>query len=82
MEYRKFGLFNVTGGAAWVALFLLGGYFMGNSPVVKRNFHLIIVAIVILSVMPPLIEYVLTIKRNKTGRMQGSEKDEEDTKAA
>src|SRR6185436_18717261 len=39
MEYRKFSLFNVTGGIAWVVSFLLGGYFFAGSEVVKRNFH-------------------------------------------
>jgi len=41
-----------------VFLFLLGGYFFGNVPAVKRNFHYVIVAIIILSVLPPIIEYL------------------------
>jgi len=58
MGYRRFAAFNVVGGVAWVFLFLLGGYFFGNVPAVKRNFHYVIVAIIILSVMPPIIEYL------------------------
>ena len=58
MGYRRFAAFNVIGGVAWVFLFLLGGYFFGNVPAVKRNFHYVIVAIIILSVMPPIIEYL------------------------
>ena len=38
--------------------FTLAGYFFGNVPVVKRNFHYVIVAIIILSIMPPIIEYL------------------------
>jgi membrane-associated protein len=58
MGYRRFAAFNVIGGVAWVFAFLLGGYFFGNVPAVKRNFHYVIVAIIILSVMPPIIEYL------------------------
>lgn len=57
MNYSKFILFNVTGGIAWVCIFLLGGYFFGNLPMVKNNFTIVIIAIVIISVMPGFIEY-------------------------
>jgi membrane-associated protein len=58
MGYARFAMFNVVGGVTWVALFILAGYFFGNVPFVKHNFHYVIVAIVILSVMPPIIEYL------------------------
>ena len=57
MSYPKFVLYNVSGGIAWVCLFLLGGYFFGNIPSVKNNFTLVIMAIVIISVLPGFIEY-------------------------
>ena len=60
MRYARFALFNVIGGVAWVVAFTLAGYFFGNVPVVKRNFHFVIVAIIILSVLPPIIEYLRT----------------------
>jgi membrane-associated protein len=60
MRYARFALFNVIGGVAWVVAFTLAGYFFGNVPVVKRNFHFVIVAIIVLSVLPPVIEYVRT----------------------
>ena len=63
MSYSKFIIYNITGGIAWVCLFLLGGYFFGNIPSVKSNFTLVIIAIVIISVMPGVIEY-LRQKRN------------------
>src|SRR5437899_7510562 len=53
MEYRRFALYNVTGGIVWVTTFLLGGYFVGETPTVKNNFHFIIVGIIILSILPP-----------------------------
>jgi membrane-associated protein len=57
MNYSRFIVFNVTGGVAWVCFFLLGGYFFGNIPSVKNNFTLVIIAIVVISVMPGVIEY-------------------------
>ncbi|MGA2031114.1 MAG: DedA family protein [Thermoguttaceae bacterium] len=56
MSYGKFILYNVVGGVAWVSIFLLGGYWFGEQPFVKRNFTLVIFAIVIISVMPMVIE--------------------------
>jgi membrane-associated protein len=57
MSYSKFILFNISGGIAWVCLFLLGGYFFGNIPSVKSNFTFVIIAIVIISVLPGVFEY-------------------------
>jgi len=67
MAYGRFVLFNVTGGIAWVTLFLFGGYFFGNLPLIKRNFHLAILGIIIVSLMPAVIEYLkhLRDKRKK-----------------
>lgn len=58
MRYARFALFNVAGGIAWVLMFVLGGYGFGEVPVVKRNFHVVILGIIIVSVLPPVIEYV------------------------
>jgi membrane-associated protein len=70
MSYSKFILFNISGGIAWVCLFLLGGYFFGNIPSVKSNFTLVIIAIVIISVLPGVFEYWRqrrnTAKKNKS----------------
>ena len=49
--------YNVAGGVAWTASFLYGGYFFGNLPFVKQNFTLVILAIIILSLMPGVVEY-------------------------
>jgi membrane-associated protein len=58
MSYGRFILYNVVGGIAWVAMFVYGGYFFGTQPWVKRNFSLVIVAIIVISVMPMVVELV------------------------
>ena len=56
MSYRHFALYNVAGGLLWVLLFTYAGYFFGNLPAVQENLKLLIVAIILLSVMPGVIE--------------------------
>jgi len=58
MTYMRFIGYNVSGGILWIASFVFGGYFFGNIPMVKRNFTLVIVAIIVLSVMPGVIEFL------------------------
>jgi len=58
MSYLRFLAYNVVGGVLWVAVCLFAGYFFGNLPIVRKNFSLAIVAIVILSVMPAVVEYL------------------------
>jgi len=57
MTYPKFIAYNVIGGVLWVGLFVFGGYYFGNLPVVKENFALVILAIIFISVVPGLIEF-------------------------
>jgi len=56
MNYFRFLVYNVTGGIAWVAIFIYGGFYFGNMPIVKENFTLVILAIIILSIMPAVFE--------------------------
>jgi membrane-associated protein len=58
MTYPKFIAYNVIGGLAWVALFTFLGYFFGNLPVVQQNFTFVILAIVFISVLPAIIEFI------------------------
>jgi len=57
MGYRRFFSFNVIGGVAWVVGFLTMGYWFGNLPIVKKQFHIVIIAIIILSILPAVYEY-------------------------
>lgn len=65
MGYRRFSVYNVAGGVVWVVSFLLAGYYFGNFPAVKRNFHYVIVAIIVISVMPPVIEFFRSRRRGE-----------------
>ncbi|MEO6052549.1 MAG: DedA family protein [Chthoniobacterales bacterium] len=56
MDYRKFLFFNIVGGVAWVVLFVVGGYFMGNIPIVKKNFEIVIILIIVVSLLPVFFE--------------------------
>lgn len=56
MRYGYFVTYNVVGGFVWTALFIFGGYFFGNLPFVKDNFSFIIIAIILISVLPAVIE--------------------------
>jgi membrane-associated protein len=58
MRYWRFLSYNVVGGIAWIATFVVGGYYFGNLPIVSRNFTLIIMAIIVISVLPGVIEVV------------------------
>ncbi|KJU86137.1 Protein dedA [Candidatus Magnetobacterium bavaricum] len=58
MTYGRFITYNVVGGLLWITLLLLAGYFFGNIPVVKKNFTIVIFAIIIISVMPAVYEYL------------------------
>jgi membrane-associated protein len=58
MTYARFLAYNVVGGVLWVAICLSAGYFFGNLPFVKKNFSLVILVIIIISVMPAVIEYL------------------------
>jgi membrane-associated protein len=61
MEYRHFAVYNVVGAVAWVVLFLVGGYVLGDT--LKNQFHYVILAILGVSVMPLVIEFFLSRRR-------------------
>ena len=58
MNYLKFLAFSIGGTILWVSSFVLGGYFFGNMPIVKKNFTLVIMAIVVISVIPSVVEVI------------------------
>lgn len=56
MSYRHFALYNVSGALLWVLLFSYAGYLFGDMQIVQENLKLLIVAIIVLSVLPGVIE--------------------------
>ena len=56
MPYQTFFRYNVIGGVAWVLLLTLAGYYFGTVSIVQRNFTLVIMAIVVISLLPMVIE--------------------------
>jgi len=72
MNYRKFIIYNVIGAVAWVTLMLGSGWLLGQVPVVKKHFELIVVGIVVLSVMPMVVEW---------WKHRGAKREEDDKKA-
>jgi membrane-associated protein len=57
MTYARFLSYNVIGGVLWASVCVFSGYFFGNIPVVKKNFTIVILGIIIVSVLPTFIEY-------------------------
>jgi membrane-associated protein len=70
MSYPRFAAFNVAGGIAWVVSFIVAGFWFGNLPAVKKNFHIVIIAIVVISFMPAVIEYLKERKRPPDDEVQ------------
>jgi membrane-associated protein len=58
MPYGRFQGFNVVGGFAWVMLFIWGGYLFGNIPIIKNNFGIVTIAIIVISVLPAVIAFL------------------------
>lgn len=63
MPYGRFQGYNVLGGVAWVTLFLWGGYFFGNVPLVRHNFGVVTLIIIALSLIPVVITF---LRRRRT----------------
>ena len=56
MTYRHFITYNIVGGVAWIALFVFGGFFIGNIPLIKDNFSIVTVLIILISLTPIVVE--------------------------
>lgn len=72
MNYSRFIFYNVFGGVLWCAIFIFLGYFFGNLPFVKKNFELVIIVIILISLLPPVVEY-FQAKRAKPIRTDAAE---------
>lgn len=73
MSYRTFLAFDVVGGLTWISLFVFGGYFFGNIPAVQKNFSIVIIAIVLVSLLPAVVEYLRHRHTNRLGQNYPSE---------
>jgi len=58
MSYARFQLHNCVGGIAWVAIFVFGGYLFGNIPLVKNNFGIVTILIIVVSLIPMVLAFV------------------------
>ncbi len=65
MSYKHFIGYNFLGGFLWVSSFLWAGYFFGGLSIVKENFHYVVVAIVLISVVPIILEYLKAKRSSK-----------------
>ena len=65
MSYSYFFTYNVVGGITWVFLFTTTGYFFGNMPIIKENFSLAIMVIILISLLPAVYEWVRSRQENK-----------------
>ncbi|MBK9250199.1 MAG: DedA family protein [Ignavibacteria bacterium] len=65
MNYQRFLSFSVFGSILWISSFTFGGFFFGNIPFFKKNFTLVIVAIMVISLLPGIISYVQQKRRAK-----------------
>ena len=54
LSFAKYSLYNIVGGAAWILVFLFAGFFLGNIPFFKNHFALVGVAIILISIIPPI----------------------------
>jgi membrane-associated protein len=71
MTYARFLSYNVIGGLGWVALFTFGGYFFGNLAIVRKNFSLVIFAIILISLLPMAYEILKHRKAGRSGKTRG-----------
>jgi membrane-associated protein len=65
MKYRKFLIFCIVGNLLWVNIFSFAGYYFGNIPTVKKNFSLVVFAIIFVSFIPPIYTFVRQLIKNR-----------------
>jgi len=68
MSYSYFATYNIVGGITWVAIFTLLGYFFGNLEFVKKNFEFVIIAIILISVLPMVFEWLKARREAKQAK--------------
>jgi membrane-associated protein len=71
MKYSRFIGYSFIGSITWISLFILTGYFFGNLPFVKQNFSIVIIAIISISMVPAILEFIR--QRGQTKSMVAKE---------
>jgi membrane-associated protein len=66
MPLVRYSLYNIIGGASWIIVFLFAGYFLGNVPFFKAHFSLVGIAIILVSIIPPIIAAIKSRSSKKT----------------
>jgi len=69
MSYGYFATYNIVGGISWVMIFTFLGYFFGNIPFVQKNFELVIIAIILVSVVPMFVEWWKARRESKIAQV-------------
>lgn len=82
MEFPQFMIYNVIGGVAWVAVCMFAGVFLGEIPFVKDHFEVAVMALVLISVLPIVFEYVMHRRRKTKAKKDSHDKFVADEKAA
>lgn len=65
MRYSQFIAYNAIGAFVWIYFFAYAGFWFGNQPFVQKNFKLVILAIIIVSVVPIIVEIWRGWRENK-----------------
>jgi membrane-associated protein len=68
MPFLKYSLYNVIGGASWILVFLFAGYFLGNIPFFKAHFAMVGIAIILISIIPPIYAAIKSRSAKKSMR--------------
>jgi membrane-associated protein len=68
MSYARFIPYSIAGGLSWVSLFLMGGFWFGNIPFVKDNFHYVVIIIILISVVPIMWGAMKKTMKKKAGK--------------
>jgi membrane-associated protein len=72
MSYRRFAAFNVIGALLWVGLLLPAGYLLADAPVVRERFHLVILVIIGISILPAVVEFALAWREQRALEAQAA----------
>ncbi len=73
MPYPAFISYNIFGGIVWTALFTFAGYFFGNIPFIRQHFSLVVMAIVLISIVPMIVEAIKARRESKQAKAEITE---------